>query len=233
MSWPILRVIALLLSLSACVSSQQRPYGETRDLPPDLDGGVEVDLNETYFLELPDCVTVLPAHQAGGERFASEAVLEAALVRYARDRFPTVIGGPERLRLVDRMLVDLSVPEDRAYYARRTRCRYFLEFAPWRDENLYAVVYNRKAVGIDARLVDARGEEPLWRARHVTARSDGSLPLSPLGAIVGAFEAARMESEADLPQSMADDVARRLIATLPDLGLTEGVTELTGAFGTQ
>lgn len=229
----LIRVVFLLLSLSACVTQQQRSYGETRDLPPDLDGGVEVDLSEAYYLELPNCVTVLPASDPEGQRFASATVLEAALVRYARDRFPKVIGGPERQHLVDRMLVDLSVPEDRAYYARRTRCRYFLEFAPWRGEDFYAVVYSRKAVGIDARLIGLDGGDPLWRARHVTARSDGTLPLSPIGAIVGAFEAARMEGEADLPQSMADDVARRLIATLPDLGLTTGMTELNGAFGTQ
>ncbi|MEQ8831026.1 MAG: hypothetical protein RLW87_14590 [Alphaproteobacteria bacterium] len=219
-------ILLLILPLltAACVPDGHRPYGVQADLPPDLDRSTEVDLSDAYFAALPDCVTILPM---GAGTDGGAPILEAAMTRHARDRFSRVIGGPERRALTDHLLVDLTVPEDRAYFARRTRCRHFLTFAPWGGEDLYAVVYSRKTVGIAAQLTDGGDGAPLWRARHVAVRSDGSLPLSPLGVVIGAFEAARLEGDADLPNSMADDVARRLISTLPDLGLRTGSTVLT------
>jgi len=220
------------LGLSACVSTGQQTtsYGTPAQAPPDLQRQVEVDLAEAYFIELPNCVTVLPMADEGGARFAGSEILEGALVRYARDRFERVIGGTERLQLEDRMLIDLTNPDDRAYYTRRTRCRHFLEFMPWQDDSVYAVVWSRKTVGIDARITDASGEDHVWRARHVTARSDGGLPLSPIGAVIGIFEATSLESDQDLPDSMADDVARRLMATIPDLGLASSGGYLTSGY---
>lgn len=223
-------IVGLIVLLgTACMPERERPYGSPSEMPRALDQGTEVSLSEAYFTELPDCVTLLPTPNElasdTGKAFAGSAILEAALTRHARDRFPRVIGGPERRRLVDRLLVDLTIPEDRAYFANRIRCRHFLTFAPWGGADLYAVTYSRKAVGIDARLIGTRDSQPLWQARHIAVRSDGALPLSPLGALIGAFEAARLESDPDLPESMADDVARRLIATLPDLGMAASRTE--------
>lgn len=218
---------AAIALLTACMPDGERPYGAPSDVPPDLDRRTEVELSDTYFSEFPDCVTVLPGANSTEQTPQKFAYLEAALVRHARDRFVRVIGGRERRHLIKRLLVDLDVAEDRAYFARRTRCRHFLTFAPWGRSDLYAVVYSRKAVGIEASLTGVGNAAPLWRARHVAVRSDGSLPLSPLGAVIGAFEAARMESDGDLPHSMADDVARRLISTLPDLGLVGISTELS------
>ncbi|MEQ8444136.1 MAG: hypothetical protein RIM72_08720 [Alphaproteobacteria bacterium] len=225
-------MVLAALGLGACVSTGQQTttYGAGGETPPDLRREVEVDLTEAYYLHLPDCVTVLPMADEDGALFAGADVLEAAMVRYARDRFSRVIGGTERLQIEDRMLVNLTNPDDRAYYTRRTRCRHFLEFRPWQDASIYAVVWTRKTVGIDAQITDASGEDYLWRARHVTARSDGGLPLSPIGAVIGIFEATSMESDRDLPESMADDVARRLIATIPDLGLASGGGYLTGDY---
>ena len=62
---------------------------------------------------------------------------------------------------------------------------------------------------------DANGAE-LWRAAHQASRSEGTLPLSPMSVPIGAFSAGRFHGDADVFPSMADDVARRIVASLPD-----------------
>lgn len=224
----IARALCVALTLlGGCVGVEHRPLDTEPRGSAALNEGIESAVTDAYFAALPDCATVLPA---GGDGLQAETVLEAALTRHARDRFARVIGGPQRQKLAGRLRVDLSVPEDRAYFARRTRCAHFLAFRPIGEENVYAVVWSRRSLGIDAWLSDAAGETTLWRARTVAARSDGSLPLSPFGALAGAFEATVLASDAEIPQSLADDVARRVVATLPDLGLSSEPAALAPAF---
>lgn len=224
-----MRILAALLLasfLAGCVGTRQEPYGATQEGPSLLTEAVQSEVAETYFAALPDCVIVLPA---GSDGIAGDTPLELAVIRHARDRFSRVIGSSARRALVDRLRVDLSVPEDRAYVARRTRCAHFMEYRALSDGDVYAVVWSRKALGLDIRLVDATGESVLWRARTEAARSDGTIPLSPIGILTGAFEATRLSSDPEIPLSLADDVARRVIATLPDLGMPGSSIELGAA----
>ena len=56
----------------------------------------------------------------------------------------------------------------------------------------------------------------LWRARHIANRSDGGIPLSPIGIAVDAFSSAQFSSDREIAESVVDDAVRRLVRSLPN-----------------
>ena len=61
----------------------------------------------------------------------------------------------------------------------------------------------------------------MWRARHEAKRSAGGLAVSPLSAFIKVVETTAQQSDNDIRESLADDVARRLMKSLPDLRSTK------------
>jgi hypothetical protein len=56
----------------------------------------------------------------------------------------------------------------------------------------------------------------LWKARHIADRSDGGLPLSPIGIAVDTFTSAQFSSDREISESVVDDAVRRLVRSLPN-----------------
>ena len=201
-------------------STQHTGYNN-EDMPEDpFQRRVESEIKEAFYRQPPSCVTVLPVEDSGGRKFI-DPLIEKAIARHARDRFDRVIGHGEREYLVKRLGFDLINPIDRKRYADKSKCANFLEFVPWRGQSAYLVVWSRRAVGIEARLTSASRRTILWRARHEAKRSAGGLAVSPLSAFIKVVETTAQQSDNDIRESLADDVARRLMKSLPDLRSTE------------
>lgn len=177
---------------------------------------VETEITDALYRTVPGCVAVRPVgFDDVGRKIAD--IVENSIVRHARDRFDRVIGGATRRDLERKLAVDLSHDGDRRIFAGSTGCRYFLDISPWKSEDGYFLVWSRRSIGVSVRLTGADTEKLLWRARHVAHRQDGGLPLSPLGVLFDVARAGAFRADTDIPHSLADDLARRLFSTLPDM----------------
>ena len=208
-------VICFGLMVGAC--SMQHTGYKNEKTPEDLfQRRIESEIKDAFYRQPPNCVTVLPVEDSGGKKFG-DPLIENAIARHARDRFDRVIGHAEREHLVRRLGFDLNNSIDRQRYADKSQCGNFLEFVPWGGRSAYLVVWSRRAFGIEARLIDPARKTILWRARHEAKRSAGGLAISPLGAVMQVVDTTAQQSDNDIMASLADDVARRLMTSLPDL----------------
>jgi len=76
-------------------------------------------------------------------------------------------------------------------------------------------LYSRVAVGAKLRMIRAATGEILWEGEHVASSHGGSVPLSPIGIAMGIVDAAANMSE-EQRLRVTDDLARRLVSTIPD-----------------
>jgi tetratricopeptide (TPR) repeat protein len=80
--------------------------------------------------------------------------------------------------------------------------------------NFYGV-YSKVAVGADLKLLRAVDGEVLWEGSHVAQSHGGSVPLSPIGLAMGIYDASNNVREEQIYR-IIDDLARRLVSTIPD-----------------
>lgn len=206
------------LALTACMGTRHVGYDKPATDMPGGSRTVQFELSRDFYAAAPDCVTVLPVNEPKGANTSLARTLEDALARYLKERVTLVIDRMERERLVRELAVDLTHAGDRRAYAHAARCPYFLYSRPWgQGEAAYLLFWTQSAVGVEASLGDASGEKPLWKARHVAKRSDGGIPLSPLSAAVSIFNATKLSQDGDVALSLADDAARRILGTLPEI----------------
>ena len=210
-------VVVLLNSLAACTRTQVAPYkshasSDTSIAP--YARFVEVEIDRQYFTDRPDCVLLLPF--AGSARLEPLGdLMEQYLALHLRLRFDRVIQAPERVRRMTRVGLDPSDPDDRLQFHETTVCGYEIVFHLIHARADFALVWAQLSLGLEARLTRARDGQVLWRARHTATRSDGGIAISPFGMVSSAVEATALVSDGDQVVSLAADVTRRLVATLP------------------
>lgn len=80
--------------------------------------------------------------------------------------------------------------------------------------NFYGL-YSKVAVGADLKLLRASDGEVLWEGSHVAQSHGGSVPLSPIGLAMGIYDASNNVRDEQIFR-IIDDLARRLVSTIPD-----------------
>jgi hypothetical protein len=201
-------VLFLLTVLTGCAQTNYVDLDDSDDRV--LPRTVKFRLADAFYKDPPDCVVIMPLKNAPPE-------LEVALSKALSVKIPRLIGGAERRRLTRHWAIDLTHPGDRKTFARLSKCRFALEAEGWNNSEIYVVVWSQKKIGVQATLKRLSDDLVLWRGRHVTEQSDGGLPLSPLSLATEAFSAGRFAGDTDKSASMADDLARRLFETVPDV----------------
>lgn len=174
---------------------------------------VRYEVSDRLLREAPACAVIAPP--AAGTGAIGQAV-EAALGRALTQRLPRVIQPRKRDRLLRELALDLHDASNRRWFAGATGCGAVLDWSLTRDDDTFVVVWADRTIGVEAALTGPDGAT-LWRARHDAWRGDGGLPLGPVGALTSAAAATRLREDPELVDSMADDLARRLFATLPDM----------------
>lgn len=218
--WPISILLGLAsLVLAGCMATSYGPYTEAHADPSFLERRVAFRVDRAFHRDPPSCATILPLRRAPSARLA--ATIERALARHLSQRLPRVIGPPERRLRERRLAVDLSHPEDRRAFARAADCPAFVQGTLYQASDDYAVVWARRGFGLQVTMTRAGDETVLWQARHLAMRADGGVPLSPVSAALAGFNAARFHADTDMEESLADDVARRIAASLPDVRYTK------------
>ncbi|MEO5331895.1 MAG: DUF799 family lipoprotein [Magnetococcus sp. YQC-5] len=87
-------------------------------------------------------------------------------------------------------------------------------------QKTFAVIASQVSVGAELQLVRLRDGKVLWQYKHTAQSTDGSIPLSPIGAIAAIVSSA-MNVRQTILFRMADEMGREMVQTIPDLPDTE------------
>ncbi|MBE0529633.1 MAG: hypothetical protein IH626_02330 [Rhodospirillales bacterium] len=176
---------------------------------------VEFEIGGAFYEDPPACAVVMPFIGTGRDDPRAPFV-EESLARQLSAHLERVIGPRARDHWVRDLAVDLANQRDRKILAKASECGFLLESAPWGDGAVYVAFWTQERVGIEVRMVRARDQAVVWKARHVATRSEGGVPLSPLSAIYNIVIASDFRADGDVPLSLVDDATRRIAQTLPD-----------------
>ncbi len=213
------RLAAILCVSAVTVACTQVQYRDDNNTPSDaslpFERTVDYQVSREFYVDPPRCAFIVPLQgaAAGTER---GRVLEQAVARQLSLRLDRVIGPDRRDRLAREMAVDLQTESGSRRFAVASRCDAAVEVSTDGPEATFALVWAAAKLSLSLRLVRVRDGSELWRGRHAASRSEGTFPLSPLSIPIGAIGAGRFHSDADVFPSMADDVARRILISLPD-----------------
>ena len=168
-----------------------------------------------FYDDPPACITVLGGPAQAG--IAAGGRIADALARQLSGKVGRVIHPRERRRLVRDMAVDLDHPADARHFAAAVRCPAFLRWHVLEAGHDNALVWSRKHISLNAELVRARDGAVIWQAQASASRSSGDVPLSLFSLPLGLLRAAAFQGDDDAVASLLDDLARRMLASLPDL----------------
>ncbi len=154
--------------------------------------------------------------------------MENILVRRLYERFSRVVGGQLRDARAANLAFDLTLVADQLEFSEMIDCDSVFEYQISRPKHTYLFVWSEFRIGIEARLVRRNDGLELWKARHIARRSGGGLSISPFGLVVNAFDANALSSDGDVVESVAEDLIRRLLKSMPMMG-DAGYTALNGS----
>ena len=175
---------------------------------------------EDYNADPPDCVAVLPFETPEeGESTADGISLDQT--ESVRRAFYAHLS-PQGKRDVEIPRVDFVLGQmeeternDFALVGDKLGCATLVlgEVTEYGSINLG--VYSRLSVGADLRMIRAADGRLLWEGQHVARSHGGDIPLSPIGLAMGFIKAASNLNEEQVFR-VIDDLARRLVKTIPD-----------------
>lgn len=202
--------------LAACSSPTFIDAGAGKAAGPLDFNAVTYRVHDAYPASPPDCVAVLPLKPKvpGDPQASEEDATKVRLSLYAHLATRSKRGvRPER---VDRMLAETK--GDRKALAERLKCGAAIEGEVTEYGRTFLGVYSAVTVGADLRMVRLSDGKVLWEGVHVAANRGGSLPLDLVGVAMG-FAGAVDNVRDEQTLRVTDDLARRLVSTIPDNGV--------------
>ena len=207
--------LCIMLMGGGCGGTRYIPFEtaeKTKSLPVRT---VAVDIDPEFFEDFPDCAVIMPPKAPASVAGYSRPV-ESALSRHLTAKISRVVSSKERDLVARRMGVDMRHPGDLRDLMRELDCDTYVMSEVLGAGKSFLLVWSQMRIGLDVSLLRVGDERPLWRARHVAGRSDGGLPLSPVGIVVDAFMALKFSADRDVDVSVVEDAVRRLVYSLPD-----------------
>lgn len=209
---PTMLLTLMLVSLAACSTQYvDRGKGEAAGeiaLAPQ----VLFTVHEAYRAQPPECIAVLPL---AGEKLDMATVRRAVFAHLA----------PKAYRDVELARVDFVLARDRidplqaqrqAALGKSLGCDALLVGEVKEFGKSWYAVYSRVSAHATLKLIRARDGMVLWEAEHHAKLQDGGTPFSPV-ALAGALVSATRNVNEEQTLRVADDLARRLLSTLPDI----------------
>ena len=115
---------------------------------------------------------------------------------------------------IDSSLKGLDPENDIQHVAKAVKCDWVLKGRITDFAMHYVGVFASLSVGADMELIRASDGKLLWEGNHVARSHAGALPLSPVDLAMGTIKATTILN-ADELESVASDLARRLVRTMP------------------
>lgn len=184
--------------------------------PGELRPDVVFHVHDAYRQAPPPCVALLPFEgPAEGNAVTPDKVESVRRAVYAHL-------APQGKRDIELVRVEFVLgklaPEQRsdlALVGERLGCGALIRGRVTELGSQYYGVYSRVGIGAELTMVRTADAALLWEGSHIAVSHGGSLPLSPVGLAMGILEAARNVEEEQMLRGI-DDLARRLVATIPD-----------------
>lgn len=212
----ILATVAAGLLLSACGTpsyvNENRSSAEMGNDTPSVET-VSYKIHNAFRERPPQCVAVLPLDDNGK--------LEPAQREGVRRIFYAQLA-PQKKRDVELQDVDnalKALPEefrqDPMALGYALECDTVLTGRITHYGSGFYGLYSNVTVGADVKLIRTTDGTVLWEGRHVASSHGGSVPLTPVGLVSGMVRAASNVNGEQLDR-VANDLARRLVSTIPD-----------------
>lgn len=221
----LLFILGAALSLSGCSTRYVQRKGDTPDkdaLTSTLAPEITYHIETAHWSPAPTCIAVLPLSAKDADINKLELVRRGLYAHLA----------PKGYRLAEMPRIDdwlarqpAENRQNRAALGKDLQCGHVLETEVITFEKGFFAIFSKVKLGAKARLIRASDGAMLWQAEHTAELQDGGLPISPIGAASGVFSAGRNLVD-EQTYRVVDDLARRLLNTLPD---GKPVAELTVA----
>ncbi len=208
--------LCLCTLLVGCSKTQYVNYGAGEKLDQTMSRAVEFEVHPAFYETPINCVIVLEP-DVGQDLQQFALPVERAFSRHLSERVPRVIAGSTRNTAARQLAYDLSRKADLEQLADEIDCGTVLMSRVVGPGHTFLLVWSRIRIGIEGRLVRISDGAILWQARHMTGRSDGGIPLSPVGFVSDVYSSASLVNDDDTSASIADDGVRRIMQSLPIL----------------
>lgn len=174
---------------------------------------VTFEVSEAFRATPPDCVAVLPLVVTEASKPMASAEDAAKVRRSLYAHLATQSKRSVRLERVDHLLAE--VRGDRKALAERLKCDALIEGEVTEYGSSFYGLYSRVAAGANLKMVRPTDGAVLWEGQHVATSHGGSVPLDPVGIAMGVADAASNVRDEQILR-VTDDLARRLVSTIPD-----------------
>jgi tetratricopeptide (TPR) repeat protein len=209
--------LALLLVGCAAPSYVDKGKGSSSG-KDDPFNSVVFQVHEAYKTSPPDCVAVLPFETSAKDAGEDISVDQTETVRRAFYAHLAPQGKRDvelpRINFVLSKMDEVERTNVRVVGARLNCAAVVQGKVTEYGSNFYGL-YSKVAVGADLKLLRAVDGEVLWEGSHVAQSHGGSVPLSPIGLAMGIYDASNNVRDEQIFR-IIDDLARRLVSTIPD-----------------
>ncbi|HET6521342.1 MAG TPA: hypothetical protein VFG47_16205 [Geminicoccaceae bacterium] len=220
---PLLPALLAAAALAGCTTPYVNKGADGPVSQPPLGDPVVFEVSPRYRTDPPRCVAVLPFALVNedGALIDDDPAGHAARVRRALyAQFAPHAPRDVELSRVDAALRRLPRTGRPDYPAigRALECDALMVGTVTEYGAGFYGVYSQVAVGADVEIVRAADGEVLWDGRHVARSRAYGLSLSPIGLVRGIWDAVSNVSDEQV-ERVTDDLARRLVSTLPAVHL--------------
>ncbi len=201
--------ISIIATLSGCKTiGEQNPFNIMQQ------NDVKISSSINYTRELSECVMVLPI-KAKGKLKPYQKSLETSLTRNVSLKFNRVISPSEIRNIADKNMLILKFKKDLQTLRERLDCHTIVSGRLVGPGERNLIFWSGHEVGIEITFPAVQSLKHLWQGRHITTRSSGGIPLSPLGAAGEIVEAQMMAFDDDVVNSVISDGVRKIMSHFP------------------
>ena len=174
---------------------------------------VTFQVYETFKQSPPTCVAILPLGIKSPDKPKATAEDASKVRRSLYAHLSTQSKHSIKLERVDYALN--KARSDRQSLGESLQCDAVIEGQVIEYGDAFWGIYSRVAVGVELKLIRTSDGAVLWEGSHVAVSHGGTIPLDPVGVAMGVADAASNVRDEQILR-VTDDVARRLVSTIPD-----------------
>ena len=214
-SFLLLCPLLLFLGSTGCITTTYSGFEGPSSNPGLFERRVTYRISPSFYTYPPSCIIIF-INPNGYPRSINRGV-ERAFERHLGEKFKRVIGRTAARRVARKLSIDFNNKSDRDLLSRRLQCHTHAKIEIEDLADTFLLVWAKRSIKLSLRLIQTRTVKTLFKARHIAQRSNGGLPLTPVGAPLSIAKAASVRVDVEAFYSLADDAARRMLAPLPDL----------------
>lgn len=204
-------IITLISAVTGCKTvGKQNPFNLLQQ------SDVKINSSINYTTKLSNCIMVLPV-MTTGKLIPYQKALEEALTRHVSLKFNRVITPSEVTNIADKNMLILKFKKDLQTLRERMNCQSVVRGRLVGPGESNLMFWSGHEVGIEITFPASHSLKPLWQGRHITTRSSGGLPTSPLGAAIDITKAQMLALDDDVEASVISDGVRKIMNHFPKI----------------